>query len=120
MMSVCVSAQISKRRCQSVHERDIDGKVPIYRTDQTQNQSLIDEKIRVIPLFPFDAQVNCEIFIIELLPTCEHLSSQHKLGLIESVIVVDGTMEILLNGIWQTLYRNEPEITSYSCAKCAH
>jgi XRE family transcriptional regulator, regulator of sulfur utilization len=58
-------------------------------------------------LFPFDERLHCEIFIIELLPTCEHLSSPHKSGVIEHVIVVDGTLDVLLNGAWRTLRKGE-------------
>src|SRR5580693_6191893 len=45
---------------------------PIYRGGQTQQLHPTDEKIRVMSLFPFDEQLNFEIFVIELLPTCEH------------------------------------------------
>lgn len=86
---------------------DVDAKEAIYRSDQARNLSLTDEKIRVITLFPFDVQLNCEIFIIELLPTCEHLALPHKNEVVEHVIVVDGTMEVLLNGVWQTLNQGE-------------
>lgn len=82
-------------------------KEPIYRSGQVQNLSPVDEKIRIMPLFPFDDQLHCEIFIIELLPTCEHLSSAHKPGIIEHIIVVDGTIEVLLNGIWQPVHKGE-------------
>ncbi|MDR3476977.1 MAG: cupin domain-containing protein [Gammaproteobacteria bacterium] len=58
-------------------------------------------------LFPFDAQLNFEIFVIELLPACEHLSPPHKAGVIEHVVVVEGEMEVLVNGEWQHLRKGE-------------
>lgn len=80
---------------------------PIHRGGQTQQLHPADEKIRVMPLFPFDEQFNFEIFILELLPTCEHLSPPHQPGVIEHVIVTEGTMEVLANGTWQLLNKGE-------------
>lgn len=80
---------------------------PIYRGGQTQQLHPTDEKIRVMPLFPFDDQLNFEIFVIELLPTCEHLSPPHQPGVIEHVVVAEGKMEVLVNGTWQLLNKGE-------------
>jgi transcriptional regulator with XRE-family HTH domain len=80
---------------------------PIYRGGQTQQLHSADEKIRVMPLFPFDEQFNLEIFVIELLPACEHLSPAHQQGVIEHVIVAEGSMEVLVNGTWQALNKGE-------------
>ncbi|CZM20163.1 DNA-binding transcriptional repressor PuuR [Legionella pneumophila] len=68
-----------------------DSTNPIYRTGHAETLHPDDEKIRVLPLFPFDEQLHFELFVIELLPGCEHLSPPHKHGVIEHVIVVDGT-----------------------------
>src|SRR5471030_441820 len=76
---------------------------PVHRGGQTQQLHPADEKIRVMPLFPFDNQLNFEIFVIELLPTCEHFSPPHQSGVIEHVITVEGKMEVLVNGTWQPL-----------------
>ncbi len=80
---------------------------PIYRGGQTQQLHPADEKIRVMPLFPFDDQLNVEIFVIELLPTCEHLSPPHQPGVIEHVVVAEGKMEVLVNRTWQLLNKGE-------------
>jgi len=80
---------------------------PIYRTGRAQQLHPTDKKIRVMPLFPFDDKLNFEVFIIELLPTCEHLSPPHQQGVIEHVVVVDGKMEVLVNGAWQPLNKGE-------------
>lgn len=84
-----------------------DSKKHIHRTGTTWNLSPKENKIRITPLFPFDKQLNCEIFIIELLPGSKHLSSPHQAGVIEHVIVGEGSMEILLNDVWQTLRKGE-------------
>jgi len=86
---------------------DVATKQSIHRSGQAQPFSPVNEKIQVISLFPFDDQLNCEIFLIELLPMCEHLSLPHKPGFIEHVIVVDGAMEVLLDGVWQPLAKRE-------------
>src|SRR5579871_6681592 len=80
---------------------------PVHRGGQTRQLHPEDEKIRVMPLFPFDEQLHVEIFIIELLPTCEHLSPPHQSGVIEHVIVAEGKMEVLVNGAWQVLNKGE-------------
>ena len=86
-------------------QRDLSK--PIYRPNKTKNLHPADDKIKVAPLFPFDEQFNCEIFKIDLLPGCEHLSPPHQTGVIEHVIVVDGTMEVLLENEWRVLSKGE-------------
>jgi transcriptional regulator with XRE-family HTH domain len=80
---------------------------PFHRQGQTQNLHPQDEKIRVMPLFPFDAELNFELFVIDLLPSCEHLSPPHEAGVIEHVVVVQGEMEVLVDGQWQLLRQGE-------------
>jgi XRE family transcriptional regulator, regulator of sulfur utilization len=86
---------------------EADLKVDIHRYGKTQTVSPFDDKIRTMSLFPFDERLKCEIFVIELLPGCEHLSSPHKQDTVEHVIVVDGAIEVLLNGVWQPLCKGE-------------
>ena len=90
-----------------IEEISTDFDEPIYRAGQTQHLHPSDEKIRVMPLFPFDNELQVEIFIIELLPGCEHLSPPHKNGVIEHVIVVEGAMEVLVNGAWRPLTKGD-------------
>lgn len=73
------------------------------RTGQLQTIHPDDSKIRVLPLFPFEPQLNFELFVIELLPGCEHLSPPHKDGVVEHVVVVQGNIEVLAGGVWQKL-----------------
>lgn len=80
---------------------------PVYRAGQAKHIHPADEKIRVMPLFPFDHQLNFEVFINELLPGCEHLSPPHQDGVIEHVIVIEGTMEVLINSLWKALNKGE-------------
>jgi XRE family transcriptional regulator, regulator of sulfur utilization len=80
---------------------------PIYRSKKEKYLSSSDRSIQITTIFPFDKQLNCEIFSIELLPHSEHASKPHQIGVIEQIVVVKGTLEILLNGIWQTLRKND-------------
>jgi transcriptional regulator with XRE-family HTH domain len=80
---------------------------PVFRPSQVKDIHPADKKIRVAALFPFDKKLNCEIFLIELLPSCEHLSPPHQPGVIEHVIVVEGEMEVLINKKWKTLHKGE-------------
>lgn len=79
----------------------------LYRTGQVQTIHPDDKKIRVLPLFPFEPQLNFELFVIELTPGCEHLSPPHKSGVIEHVVVIHGSMDVLVNGTWHTLASGE-------------
>ena len=47
------------------------------------------------------------MFLIELLPLCEHLSPPHDKGLVEHVIVAEGSMQVLVNDKWKTLDEGE-------------
>lgn len=84
-----------------------DNGASLHRVGDTQTLHPTDDKIRVFPLFPFDSALNFELFIIELLPGCEHLSPPHKHGVIEHIVVIDGKMEVLVDGCWQLLNKGE-------------
>lgn len=90
-----------------IEDPHTEFKKPVYRGGQTRQLHPTDEKIRVMPLFPFDDQLNFEIFIIELLPGCEHLSPPHQAGVIEHVIVAEGKIEVFVNDKWQLLNKGE-------------
>lgn len=79
----------------------------LYRFGESHTLIPLGEKFHVMPLFPFDHQLSCEIFVIELLPYCEQLSAPHNPGVIEHVIVVRGTIDVLLQGSWKTLHQGE-------------
>lgn len=66
-----------------------------------------DDKIRILPIFSYDQTLGFEIFIIELLPGCEHLSPPHDRGTIEHVVVTDGSMEVLVGDTWHPMNQHE-------------
>ena len=90
-----------------IEEIDSGSSEAVYRTGQVQTLHPDDRKIRVLPLFPFDPHLNFELFIIELLPGCEHLSPPHKDGVIEHVVAVQGSLEVLVDGKWHKLSNGE-------------
>jgi transcriptional regulator with XRE-family HTH domain len=90
-----------------IEEIRTDLKKPIHRTGKTKRLHPQDKKFRVLSLFPFDKELNFEIFIIELLPRSEHLSPPHKHGVIEHVIAVEGEVDVFVDGTWQRLKKGE-------------
>jgi transcriptional regulator with XRE-family HTH domain len=69
--------------------------------------SASEKQIRVQPIFPFDAKMGFEVFIIELLPGYEHLSAPHKKGVVEHVIAIDGKLDVFVEGAWKSLRKGE-------------
>lgn len=78
-----------------------------HRTGTPQFLHPADDKIKVMPIFPFDSQLGFEVFTIELMSGCEHLSPGHDEGVIEHIIVVEGVMDVFANGEWHTLKQGE-------------
>lgn len=56
-----------------------------------------NNRMKLYPIFPFDAQKGFEIFTIELEPNCNHISTPHDDGVEEYVIVTEGQIEICIN-----------------------
>lgn len=55
-----------------------------------------EDDIRIVTLFPYDAQTKLEIFQITLDPKRSHISAPHNAGVVEHIIAVDGSMEYFL------------------------
>ena len=72
----------------------------VYRKQQLQHLHQDDSLIKVMPIFPFDKKMGFEVFIIELLPGCLHLSPPHQKGVVEHIMPVQGTIDIEVNGFW--------------------
>lgn len=80
---------------------------PNPHTDQTKTLHPSDDKIKVLPIFPFDEKLKCEMFLIELLPGCEHLSPPHQSYVIEHVLVAEGTIEIFTDSAWKFVTKGQ-------------
>ncbi|MGG4774384.1 XRE family transcriptional regulator [Alcaligenaceae bacterium 429] len=75
------------------------GALPVY--DQANHY------MRVTPLFPFDPQLGFDIFRIELAAGAYSESTAHEAGVIEHVIVLEGELELLAEGVWHNLKTGE-------------
>ena len=78
-----------------IDENQDDLKV-IYQNDISP---IIEDnnRMRLYPIFPFDANKGFEIFTIELEPGCNHISTPHNDGVEEYIIVTEGQIEININ-----------------------
>lgn len=79
----------------------------IHRKQALKQMHQQDDKIRVMPIFVYDECLDFEVFIIELLPGCEHLSPPHQKGVVEHVIVASGEMEVFINSAWHLVKQHE-------------
>ena len=78
-----------------IDENQDDLKV-IYQNDISP---IIEDnnRMKLYPIFPFDANKGFEIFTIELEPGCNHISTPHNDGVEEYIIVTEGQIEININ-----------------------
>jgi transcriptional regulator with XRE-family HTH domain len=67
--------------------------------DQKDISPIIEDnnRMKLYPIFPFDANKGFEIFTIELEPGCNHISTPHNEGVEEYIIVTEGQIEININ-----------------------
>ncbi|WP_436876515.1 helix-turn-helix domain-containing protein [Siccibacter turicensis] len=61
----------------------------------------------ITPLFPYDAQLRFDHFTITLAPGAQSDSTPHEAGVIEHVVVISGALDMLIDGVWQTLAAGE-------------
>ncbi|WP_280569068.1 helix-turn-helix domain-containing protein [Chromohalobacter sp. 296-RDG] len=61
----------------------------------------------VTPLFAFDPDLRFEMFLIELAPGACSESSPHEPGVVEHVVVLEGALDLGLDGTWNTLGTGE-------------
>lgn len=80
---------------------------PDHGIGQTKTLHPSDNKIKVLSLFPYDEKLKCEMFLIELLPGCEHISPPHQPDVIEHVLVAEGSMEVFSNSTWRLLAKGQ-------------
>ncbi len=56
--------------------------------------------LEVNSIFPYDPEIRCEFFILKLYPGYRHISPPHETGVVEHILVIEGTLEVLQNGAW--------------------
>ena len=60
--------------------------------------------LEINSIFPFDPDLGCEFFILKLPPAYQHVSPPHEAGVVEHIIVVEGTLDVLLDRAWTPIY----------------
>lgn len=76
---------------------------PLFRSARALRGKLASGEMLVAPIFPYDAQLGFELFELTLQPGYERQSEPHLPGVTEHVIVLQGAMEILVEGKWHPL-----------------
>jgi transcriptional regulator with XRE-family HTH domain len=74
------------------------SKVSVISTSQFEPFLERDGQYRVFPFFPYDQTKRFEIYHVEMLPHTTHESEPHNEGVEEYIIVVDGTLELAVEG----------------------
>ncbi|MEN5015841.1 XRE family transcriptional regulator [Erwinia sp. Eh17-17] len=85
---------------------DVDRAIP-RRRQLLQEYSPADNLMQVLPLFPFDAQLNFEMLVIELAAGAGSESAPHEPGVVEHVVVIEGELELQVDGNWHRLVQGE-------------
>ncbi|NMG45355.1 cupin domain-containing protein [Aromatoleum toluvorans] len=76
---------------------------PAFRSAAALRDRPASDPMWVAPLFPYDARLGFEMLELTLAPGYERHSEPHLAGVVEHLIVVRGTMEVLVDGRWHTL-----------------
>ena len=66
-----------------------------------------DGSIQVRSLFPYDPALGIEFMVVELQPGACHQSVPHGAGVTEHVIPLNGSLEVCVDGVWQTVAGGE-------------
>ncbi|WP_459477971.1 helix-turn-helix domain-containing protein [Clostridium saccharoperbutylacetonicum] len=76
-----------------------------------------NDRMKLYPIFPFDANKGFEIFTIELEPDCNHVSTPHNEGVEEYIIVTEGEIEIDINN---KIFKLQKGSSMRFMANCPH
>lgn len=79
------------------------GEEAVFRNADVLRYQPGPDGMLVAPLFPHDPRFGFELFELTLLPGYERHSEAHENGVTETVVVLRGTMEVLVNGEWKML-----------------
>lgn len=66
-------------------------------------------------LFPFDHEMQSEVFSLTLAPLHQQCSAAHNDGVIEQIIVIEGEMEYFVDGQWH--YLQEGDVVKFHANK---
>ena len=83
------------------------GEGAVFRNADALRHQPGPDGMLVAPLFPYEPRFGFELFELTLLPGYERQSEAHVNGVTETVIVLRGTMEVLIEGAWTLLSAGE-------------
>lgn len=83
------------------------GDAPLFRRAGELRARPARDDMLVAPLFPYEPRFGFELLELTLLPGYVRHSEPHAAGVVEHVIVVDGALEVLVEGAWRALARGE-------------
>lgn len=63
--------------------------------------------IKIATLFAFDSQTQSEFFCLTLAPLHQQMSPAHNDGVIEHILVIEGSIEYFLNKKWHPLQKGD-------------
>lgn len=84
-----------------------EGTATLFRSAAALRSQPGEAGMLVAPLFPFDPTLGFELFELTLLPGYQRESEPHEEGVSEHVLVIEGEMEVLVDGSWQRLRSGE-------------
>lgn len=78
------------------------GQVRIVSREDAYEVAQEDGMYRLLSYFPYDSAKKFEVYTIELDPGCVHISDAHVKGVEEYLVVMEGCLELEIDG---TLYK---------------
>ncbi|AXU95539.1 XRE family transcriptional regulator [Erwinia persicina] len=63
--------------------------------------------MQAVPLFPFDPALSFEMLVIDLAAGASSESAAHEAGVVEHVIVIEGALDVQVEGGWKSLAAGE-------------
>jgi XRE family transcriptional regulator, regulator of sulfur utilization len=58
-------------------------------------------------LFPYEARFGFEVYELVFAPGYESISEPHELGVVEFITILEGTMELMIDGEWMPLAKGQ-------------
>lgn len=90
--------------------------VTLQRAGERAGLRQANAAMHIVPLFPFDARLGFDMFVIDLAPGAESTSTPHESGVIEHVIVLEGQLELKVDTVWHLLAAGDALRFSADCA----
>ncbi|MCB2100847.1 MAG: cupin domain-containing protein [Rhodobacterales bacterium] len=86
-----------------MHAPGKDDDIQPQIRDAARLRRPMDEGVALAVLFPFDPRLGFEMVEVTLRPGFENRTAAHEAGMVETLMAVSGTMEILVDEAWHAL-----------------